>query len=242
MQDAVRARLVRATVQRERVIRALDGVVVYNHERAVGAEKELESHRMAFEETVGAEELDAGNVLSGVAVESESDFDAFVDRMDRIEPAWSFEDIPRTAPSAREVTQGLVATMASAESESNGDGAGAEDLSDFFSVAETGSAEEEDLGAFSDRADDVSVGGEDDDADTLILTKSEDASAEDFESVVLSDEESDVDFILGTDDAWVGSAESLTTSPPRRTSLVCIADCVVCRGVSGFALVLGSMA
>ncbi|KAF3046442.1 hypothetical protein E8E12_009223 [Didymella heteroderae] len=189
MQGAAIERLVRGTAEKEDTIDASDNTVLFQTDRAERAERKLAWHRFAFEqaqkhahlEVDGFKEPPVQEHIFEARLESR-DFDAFLHTADASDGlGWTFGDIPGTTEDAQEEARDLAATIVPAERESKETGASEEDLDDFSYIVE-----------------EASVVCNDNTAAALVLTESESLTTDlDFESIVLSGEESDVKIFEG---------------------------------------------
>ncbi|KAJ4342929.1 hypothetical protein N0V87_000646 [Didymella glomerata] len=152
------------------------------------------------------EDLPGGTYETSLHTGNTGGVDELVEELEQRDPNWTFEDVPSPAADA----QDLAATTGSAEPESaepesaepesaepeSGETEASEgDFHDFSDVADDGSADEEDLNACPDFAEDASV-IDADDAETLVLTNSSISSDSDFDCISLSHRDSDVDILL----------------------------------------------
>ena len=186
VQEQVHQRLINDAAERGSYIKALDKIILYNHEKREETEKKLAWHRLGFEE----ERKHAQEEVQGEASAEQSDgqgslFDGFT------------EDLPAPAADAPEDAQDLVGTTTvPSEPEVNDASVSEEDLDDVSNVAEDGFTDEEDPEAFSDVAKDTPAIDDASTAETLVLTESEVSTDSDFESIAFSDGEFDVDVLL----------------------------------------------
>lgn len=189
-------RLLEAAAEREDYIGVLHDIVSFYDEKREEAEKELAWHRLAFEEerecargeVFGAKEAGAEQHEDDGGIGLESAAKPSVDTYDLL-----FPPLPNASSSTPSGVDQLIEEPDVPTNDTSIREEGSDQSSD---IADDGFTSEEHLDTFSDVADDTSIIDSTSIAATIVLTESEASADSDFESVGLSDGDSEVDVLL----------------------------------------------